>query len=63
VRSNVVVKIVQSRTVEFADLFESFFELDQFELGKVLVEVFGNRFSGRFEDGVPIFPVIIARKG
>jgi hypothetical protein len=61
--ADVVVEVLESGTVEFADLFEALLELYEFELGQVVVEVFGYGFAGGFEDGVPVLSIEVAGEG
>lgn len=60
--ADVVVKILKSWAIEFSNLFKAFFELNQLQFGQILVEVFGNGFSGGFEDSVPVVSVEVARQ-
>ena len=59
---DVVIKVVESRAVKLSDLLEPFFELYEFEFGQIFVKIFRNGFACRFEDGVPIFPVVVTRQ-
>lgn len=62
VLADVVVEILQTRTVELADLLEAFLEFEQLELGQVLVEVFGDGAASGLEDRVPVGAVVVTRQ-
>jgi hypothetical protein len=62
VLADVVVEVLETRAVELADLLEALLELEQLELGQVLVEVLGDGAAGRLEHRVPVCPVVVTRE-
>ena len=60
--ADVVIKILKSWTIEFSNLLKAFFELNQLQFGKILMEILGDGFPGWFEDGVPVVSVEVARQ-
>jgi hypothetical protein len=62
VLADIIIEVLQSWAIELSDLFKALLEFEEFQFGKVLVQIFGNGLSGGFEDGVPVVAVEVARE-
>ena len=62
VLANVVVKIFETRTIKFPNLFKSLLQLYKFELRQIFMQILWYRFPCRLKHCVPVFPIIVARQ-